>query len=107
MNYWVLIYRFAWFLLVVLCVIGMVCIFLPKCQDYQGLQGKKARLEQETRDVEASIKDLQRQQDRLQRDGAFVERTARELGMAKPGETVFKFTREAVVDSSTNRGRVK
>jgi cell division protein FtsB len=94
MNYWVFVYRFAWFVLVILCAIGLTCIFLPKCQTYQELQGKKAVLEEENRQIEANIKRAQTQQELLQRDRAFVERTAREQGMAKPGETVFRVTRE-------------
>ena len=102
MNYWVFVYRFAWFVLVILCAIGLTCIFLPKCQTYQELQGKKAVLEEETRQVEGDIKRAQTQQEQLQTDRAFVERTAREQGMAKPGETVFRVTREPAATVPVN-----
>ena len=96
MNYWVLIYRCAWVMLAILCVIGLTFIFLPTCHHYQEWQQKKAQLQLETDRLEASIKKLQQQEEQLQTDPAFVERAARELGMAKPGETIFKLQREAV-----------
>ena len=102
MNYWVFVYRFAWFVLVILCAIGLTCIFLPKCQTYQELQGKKTVLEEENRQIEADIKRAQTQQEQLQWDRAFVERTAREQGMAKPGETVFRVTRESATTVPVN-----
>ncbi len=95
MNYWVVIYRVAWVMLVILCVIGLTCIFLPKCQQYRELQIRKGKLGQETAQIEAGIKGLQANEERLQTDRGFVERTARELGMVKPGETVYRVTREA------------
>ena len=98
MNYWVLIYRFAWILVVVLCVIGLVCIFLPKCQSYHELQNRRLALEQENARMEAGVRELERNQERMAADPEFVERIAREQGMAKPGETVFK------VMSVTNEG---
>ena len=99
MNYWVLIYRCAWVMLVILCVIGLTCIFLPKCRQYQEWQQKKELLQAGTDQLEAAIKKLQQQQEQLQTDPAFVERTARELGMAKPDETIFKVQRETAQPS--------
>ena len=95
MNYWVLIYRFAWIVLVILCLVGLACIFLPKCEQYRELQQRKVVLQRENEQIEAAVKRLQQKQEMLQTDRAFVERTARELGMAKAGETIFKLTRDA------------
>ena len=103
MNYWVLIYRCAWVMLVILCVIGLTCIFLPKCRQYQEWQQKREQLQTETDQIESSIKKLQQQQEQLQTDPAFVERTARELGMAKPGETIFKVQRETPQPDTRNK----
>ena len=38
------------------------------------------------------ISDLKNRQERFKNDPEFVERTAREMGMLKPNEVVFKFT---------------
>ena len=81
-------------MLIILCMIGLTCIFLPKCQQYRELQLRKSKLEQETGQIETAVKQLQANEERLQTDKVFVERVARGLGMAKPGETVFRVTRE-------------
>ena len=94
MNYWSVIYRFACIALVAIFVAGVVCIFLPKCRSYGELQRKKTQLEQETKELDAAVNRLQMQKRQFQSDSAFVERTARENGMVKPGETVFKVSRE-------------
>jgi len=101
MNYWVLIYRCAWVALVALCVVGLVCIFLPECRTYEGLQDKRGRLAAETQALDLSIRDLQRKQSRMPADREFVERTARELGMAMPGETIYKVAPRATNEQAT------
>jgi len=93
-NYWVVVYRLAWGLLVVLFGVGLVCAFLPKCHRVRELQRRKAVLQQENRRIETVTRDLAMKQERFRTDPAFVERTAREEGMAKPHETVFRFTNE-------------
>ncbi len=92
MSYWVLIYRFAWILVVVLCVIGLICIFLPEAHRFQELQKRKLVLERENAAIEARVRQLEKNQSDFVHNPEFVERIAREQGMAKPGETVFKVT---------------
>lgn len=94
MNWWVTIYKLAWGFLVVLFVIVLICIFLPKYHSQRELQRKRAEIEQENRDIEARTKELRIKQEQFRTDPAFVERTARETGMVRPDETVFKFTNE-------------
>ena len=38
MNFWVVMYRFAWVVVIVAGVIAVVCVFLPKAHNYQELQ---------------------------------------------------------------------
>jgi cell division protein FtsB len=95
MNYWVAIYRFALVMAIVLCVVGGACIFVPKVQSYRELQARKAALARENAGTEARLKELERRQARFENDPAFVERVAREHGMAKPGETVYRVTNGA------------
>lgn len=73
------------------CVMALVCFFLPKTHNYQTLQKRKAVLEQGNAQIEAKVRQLQQNQKRFQADPAFVERVAREHGMAMPGETIFRF----------------
>jgi len=91
MNFWVLVYRFAWLIVVASGVMALVCVFLPKTHSYQTLQKRKVVLEQGNSQIEAKVRQLRQNQKRFQSDPAFVERVAREHGMAMPGETIFKF----------------
>lgn len=91
MNLWVLLYRFAWMVVIASCVVAVICVFLPKARDYQDLQKRKQALEQGNARLETQIRGLERNQQRFRTDPEFVERVAREQGMAKPGETVFRF----------------
>ena len=97
MSNWVIVYRLGGILLAVLCVVALTFVFLPKCRTYQELQAKKAALVDENATLEAAVKKSQTLQNQFQSDPAFVERVAREQGMAKPGETVFKVTRVPTV----------
>lgn len=88
---WNLIYRIAWIAVSIVVIAGVLSFFLPKCREYQYLQHTKLSLEQENNHLEGNIRLLETKSKRFVYDKDFVERTARELGMAKPGETLFKF----------------
>ena len=93
MNYWVMIYRIGWIMLAVLVVIAVIAIFEPRFKQYHELRRKEAALQGEIHIEEENIKYWKDQQQRLKSDPRFVEKLAREeLGYAKPGETVFRFT---------------
>jgi cell division protein FtsB len=95
MNFWVLIYRIGWIALAILLVIAVTSMFLPQIRQYQELRRKEAVLQEDIRLEEEMMKHLKDQQQRLQADPRFVEKIAREeFGLAKPGETVFKFVDE-------------
>ena len=91
MNFWVLVYRFAWMVVIAFCVMALVCFFLPKTHNYQALQKRKMALEQGNALIESKVRQLQQNQKRFQADPAYVERVAREQGMAMAGETIFRF----------------
>lgn len=76
----------------VLVIIGLVCVFLPKCHGLRELQRKKAVLQEENRDIDQATKDLRVKRERFKSDPAFVERVARETGMVRTDEVVFQFT---------------
>jgi cell division protein FtsB len=93
MNYWVMIYRVGWITLAALVVIAVIAMFAPQFKQYHELRRKEAVLQDEIRVEEEIVKHLKEQQERLKSDPRFVEKLAREeLGYAKPGETVFRFT---------------
>lgn len=94
MNVWTVIYRVAVVLFLVLMVAVALLFFLPRCRDLRDMNRRIAALQQETRDMEARIKELRQNQERFMTDPAFVEFVARGAGFAKPGEKVFKLTND-------------
>jgi cell division protein FtsB len=92
MSAWSLIYRICWSLLTVLVLIGMVCVFMPKCRSLANLRTTRAAIEQSNGKLVADIRDLRIRQERFTSEPAYVERTAREIGMVRPNETVYMFT---------------
>ena len=103
MNVWLTIYRVAMIVFVAMVIVAVVSLFLPKIRQNQERQRKLTVLEEENRDKEDMIKQLQSQQDQFLSDSRYVERVAREeLGKAKAGETIFRFT-----ERKTNAFRVR
>jgi hypothetical protein len=95
MNVWVFIYRLAGSLLAGILLIGILYIFYPPIRKFNELQRKESKLEEEIRFENEMLRHLKTKQEKLMNNPRFVERIAREeLGYAKPGETVFKFTDE-------------
>ena len=87
-----MIYRFSWALLAVLVVIGLLCVFTPKCHTLTRLQTTRAKLEVGNSEKTEDITQLKISQERFSSEPTFVERTAREAGMVTSGEVVYKFT---------------
>ena len=103
MNVWLTIYRGATIVFVAMVIVAIVSLFLPKIRQNQERQRKLTVLEDENRAKEDMIKQLQSQQDQFLSDSRYVERVAREeLGKAKAGETIFRFT-----ERKTNAFRVR
>ncbi len=92
MSAWRLIYRFSWSVLAVLVGIGLVCVFTPKCRSLTSLRSTRTAIEESNGKLVADIKDLRIKQERFTSEPAYVERTAREIGMVRPDETVYLFT---------------
>lgn len=78
--------------MIILIIIGLICIFLPKCNQLRELQDKKGVIAEDNRAIEIETNELRTKQEKFNSNPAVVERTAREIGMVKPDEIVFKFT---------------
>ena len=106
MNFWVMIYRVGWIALGILVAVAVVAMFVPQIRQYNELHRKEAALQDEIRLEEEIVKHLKEQQERLKSDSRFVEKLAREeLGYAKPGETVFRFTDDEESPASNRPSR--
>ena len=89
---WTLIQKIAWAVITVLAVILVLWAFVPKIKQYHDLQKVEAEKAGSVRVEQEAYDQLRLNQDRLRTDPRFVERIARdEIGLAKPGELVFKF----------------
>ncbi len=106
MNVWTTIIRVCWGALVLILLAGLVGIFYPKVRQYNDLQAREAELREDVRLEEELLSNLKAKQERLQTDPRFVEKVAREeLGLAKPGDTVFKFMDDEITTNSQSRPR--
>ena len=104
MNIWVFIYKTAWTILGVLILLGIGYAFYPPIRHFHELQRKESRLQEQIRTEEETLRHIQKKEERLLNDPRFVEKIAREeLGLAKPGETVFKFVDSPTASTSSAR----
>ena len=79
-------------------LLSLASLFLPKFRQLRARQREVARMEEQYRAREEAYQQLIQKEERFATDPRFVERVAREeLGKAKPGEIIFRF-------SETNAG---
>lgn len=90
MDYWRVIYRVACIVLGVIVPVGIGCMFAPRCSNLRFLQQKCATITEENRRTEETTRELQTRQERFLSDPLFVERVARESGMVKSNEVVYR-----------------
>lgn len=88
---WNLIYRVAWGVLALVVAVSTVMMFRPKVRELRATQAEIARLEELERQDRELLQALKEKQDRFARDPRFVEQVAHDMGMARPGEILFKF----------------
>ena len=92
MTIWVLIYRISFAMIVAVVLVWIGSLFYPQFRSVDKLSNQQVELQEEIRRDEEILKHLRLKQQRLINDPRYVEKIAREeLGLAKPGETVFKF----------------
>ena len=89
-NIWVVMYKMTWVLITVVLVIIAIAWSIPSYTKYKEMQLQRATKIEEKQLLEARVNHLKIKQERLATDPAFLERTARNEGMAKSNETVCK-----------------
>ncbi len=101
---WPLIQKVALIVIAILVVALGISKIVPRVKQYHDLQKVEAERAGEVRAEQETLAQLKKNQDRLRTDPHFVERVAREeIGMAKPGELVFKFVDEAPTNNALPR----
>jgi cell division protein FtsB len=99
MNVWLTVYRLACVAFAAILIVVIIALFLPKVRQVQDRTRRTAIIEEENRVKEEMTKQLRQQQERFTSDPKCVERVAREeLGKAKPGETIFRFSEKKTND---------
>ncbi len=76
--------------LLALALVGLACAFLPYYARHRQLQRTEASLSRQVADREEEYRNLRRQRDSFETDVSFVEHCARELGLVKADEVVYK-----------------
>ena len=89
-KYWVAIYRIAWALLISFILFSIVYVFIPKSRTLRHYNQQRLQLQESNRQLAAEIHALQEKQARFKSDPAFVELTARGLGMIKTNEHTYR-----------------
>lgn len=92
MSIWVIVYRSACAVLVVVGIVVLFYIFMPKWRTYNELRETAQKHKAENAALEANKEDLVSKQQQFQTDPSFVEHTAREIGMVKTNEVKIVFT---------------
>ena len=70
-------------------------VYLPTLTRYRDLKLQEDEIERQVRQLEGKIADLREERDLLKNDKEYLEKVIRDqLGLVKPGETVYKFVPE-------------
>ncbi len=94
MDMWNYIYRSTWFVLTILIVGGLACIFVPEYNKFTEYRSDIEQLETELGQKEQILRGLKNKQDRFKMERRYVEHVAHEVGMVHPHETIFKIREE-------------
>lgn len=104
MKFWLTLYRIASVIFVAVVIIAIISAFLPKIRQNQEYQRKITAIEEENRRKEEAVKKLRKQQEQFVADPKYVEQLAREeLGKAKSGETIYRFSKPKTNDHLLRR----
>lgn len=87
--------RFVFFWIGIALLIIFAFFYLPGLSRYHELRLEEERLTRELAELDREIEVLQEEKGLLQNDLAYLEKVIREeLGLVKPGETVYKLVPE-------------
>ena len=103
MSRWATIYKFTWLLIVVVCMVGVLFLFLPRYAKYRANKRLIAQYKEDIRTEKASEKEYREFQRRLRDDPAFAEEIARKEGMCMTNESIIRTVPESRTNSSSTR----
>ena len=77
-----------------LIIVTLICVSVPKYAKLHEFERRRDHLRKESQELAEKTQDVRTKRESFVSDPSFVERTAREIGMVKPDEVVFKFTND-------------
>jgi cell division protein FtsB len=95
--------RILWLAILLVFTTACAIAFLPKIKTLETYQKRRDQLSQENTDKQARALEFRNMQEQFATNPAFVERTAREIGMIKPDETVIRFVSNPPPNTATPR----
>ena len=87
---WDNVYRFVWLVIALIFAIVLVMAFVPRCRRLTELKKRRADLQEQIRLQEIVTQEMREKQNEFTKDPGYVERVAKEAGMIRPDEVVFK-----------------
>lgn len=105
MSIWTAIYRIAVIMAFGLLGVAAALGILPKWRSMQDYRRRKEDLERQIALEEELTKLLRQKQERFRTDPRFVERIARDLGLARSNEVLYRIVREPTSAAVTNQAR--
>jgi len=84
-----------------IAVCGVFFAFLPKIDQFNTYQARKAELDEDIRIHDELVKELRLKQERFGSDKYFVQQIAHEIGFAHEGETIYQFNDKATSNPPT------
>lgn len=85
----------AFIVVIVVLVSGAAILFLPEIRRHQLSEARLVEMKKILEDKSTHLQELQERQRRFKTEASYVEHVAHELGLAHPGETVFRISESA------------
>ena len=92
MKIWPVVQLWAFIVVIVVLVSGAAILFLPEIRRHQMSEARLVEMKKILEDKSARLQELQERQRRFKTEASYVEHVAHELGLAHPGETVFRIS---------------
>lgn len=87
--------KFIFFTLFLVVIASAAWIYLPVLTRYREMKTQEEEISARILKLDSQIRELQEERELLKNDLTYIEKVIREeMGLARPGETVYKFVTE-------------
>lgn len=89
--------KFLYFTLFLIAVVLAGWVYLPVLTRYRDMKMQQEEISEKIASLDEKIRTLQEERELLKNDLTYIEKVIRdEMGLAKPGETIYKFVTETI-----------